>query len=190
MASVRLRSPHSRSADPKSLLQRCTLVTAFALACISTPAFGQESAYVPVEQRFTAAQLRETGLDQLDAAQLARLNMLLRDDQTAQVAAVREEARREIAAAPAENAGGRGMFDRRAEPVVSRIVGEFRGWDSGTVFALANGQRWRVVQTPEFYLPKSKTVDGPAVAVTPGLVSGWYLQVEGQSPRAKVQLVR
>lgn len=144
-----------------------------------------------MEQRFSAAQLRESGLDQLAPAQLARLNALLRDDQTAQVAAVREETRREVAAAaPAEADGGRGMFDRRAEPVVSRIVGEFRGWTSGTVFTLANGQRWRVLQTSELYLPKSKHVDGPAVALTPGLVSGWYLQVEGMSPRAKVQLVR
>lgn len=174
------------------LLQRLVIVAVLALAGLS-PALAQDAGYVPVEQRFSAAQLRETGLDQLSPAQLARLNALLRDDQTAQVAAVREETRREVAAAApaeAEAEGGRGMFDRRAEPVVSRIVGEFRGWTSGTVLTLANGQRWRVVQTSQLYLPKSKYVDGPAVALTPGLVSGWYLQVEGQSPRAKVQLVR
>ena len=173
------------------LLQRFLLATVLGLAGLASPAFGQDAGYVPVEQRFTAAQLRETGLDQLSPAQLARLNALLRDDQAARVAAAREDTRREIAAAaPAEPGGARGLFDRRAEPVVSRIVGEFRGWTSGTVRTLANGQRWRVVQTSELYLAKSKYVDGPAVALTPGLVSGWYLQVEGQSPRAQVQLVR
>ena len=173
------------------LLQRLMIAGVLGLAGGASPAFAQHAGDAPVEQRFTAAQLRETGLDQLSPTQLAKLNALLRDDQAARVAAAREDIRRELTAAtPAAPEGGRGLFDRRAEPVVSRIVGEFRGWTSGTVLRLANGQRWRVVQTSELYLPTSKYVDGPAVVLAPGLVSGWYLQVEGQSPRAKVQPVR
>lgn len=162
-------------------LFRLTLL--LALACCASALQAQES-YRPIEQRFTAEQMRATGLDQLDAEQLQRLNALLRDEQATQVATVREEAEQE-----AKTSAGSGFFDRDREPVLSKIDGEFAGWSAGTRFRLANGQTWRVIDTAEYYVPKSKATTAPAVVLAPGLLGGWYLQVEGHGPRAKVQRV-
>ena len=46
-----------------------------------------------------------------------------------------------------------------------------------------------MIDTQEYYVPKSKAVAAPAVVLVPGLLGGWYLQVEGHGPRAKVQRV-
>lgn len=151
------------------------LICAAGLALAALPALAQD--YVPVEKRFTAEQLRASGLDRLSAQQLEVLNGLLSRDQATQVEAVRREA--------SSSAVRRGGDER--EVVVSRLVGEFRGWSAGTRLQLANGQFWRVTDPAQFYVPKSRWVAEPAVTVTPGIVSGWYLQVEGQSVRAKVQ---
>jgi hypothetical protein len=159
------------------------LALPLALACCAFALQAQES-YRPIEQRFTAEQLRATGLDQLSAEQLRALNALLREEQTAQVAAVREETETEV-----RKSRGSGFFDREREPVVSRIDGEFGGWSAGTRFQLANGQTWRVIDTPDYYVPKSKAMTAPAVVLAPGLLGGWYMQVEGHGPRAKVQQV-
>lgn len=155
----------------------------FALACCACALQAQEP-YRPIEQRFTAEQLRATGLDRLDAGQLRQLNALLRDEQTAQAAAVREEAEQKAA-----KSARSGFFDRDREPVVSKIDGEFAGWSAGTRLRLANGETWRVIDTAEYYVPKSKATTAPAVVLAPGLLGGWYLQVEGHGPRAKVQRV-
>jgi hypothetical protein len=152
------------------------------LACTCLGAHAQTS-YIPIEQRLTEGQLRATGLDTLSAEQLRLLNALLSEDQAARTQAIREQLEQESE----RDRGGSALFARDRSPIVSKIVGEFRGWTSGARFVLENGQTWRVVGTPEYYLPRSRAVMGPAVAITPGLVGGWYMSVEGQSPRAKVQ---
>jgi hypothetical protein len=159
-----------------------TLSALLALALV-LPAQAYAQGFVPLEQRLSAEQLRATGLDQLTPDQLSLLNALLRDEQAVQAQAVRTELEQEQAA----RGSSRRDRDRDREPIVSKIVGEFQGWRSGTRFELGNGQTWRVIDTPEYYVPKSKWISSPAVAITPGLIGGWYLQVEGQAPRAKVQ---
>ncbi|GAA4870165.1 hypothetical protein [Luteimonas vadosa] len=157
------------------VLAWCTLL---AGAAFLPPAFAEEP-YVPLEQRLTPEQLRETGLDGLSAAQLERLNAILRADTAAVVA--REQAR------PRPDGGG--LFGPAREPVTTRLVGEFRGWSNGTRFTLENGQTWRVIDTPEYYVSKSKFKASPAILLSPGLLGGWYLQVDGDSMRAKVTQV-
>ena len=53
------------------------LLTALSFAAFAAMA---EQAYVNIEQRLTAEQLRETGLDTLSPKQLKRLNQLLSED--------------------------------------------------------------------------------------------------------------
>ena len=78
-----------------------------------------------------------------------------------------------------------GLLDRQQPaPVHAAIQGEFRGWAVGSVIALDNDQRWRVTEG-ELYL--GKPIAHAQATITPGMVSGWYLQVAGQSPRAKVR---
>ena len=49
---------------------------------------------------------------------------------------------------------------------------------------LDNGQRWRVIEG-SLYL--GKPVSNPKVTLEPGFMGAWYLQMEGQTPRLKVQ---
>lgn len=157
---------------------------ALVLLCSLGIAAHAQAPYVPIEQRLSGEQLRATGLDQLSAEQLRLLNSLLGEEHAAQAAQLAPDR------VDGSDRARRGGFLRgEREAIVSRIVGDFQGWSGGTRFVLANGQTWRVIDTPEFYVPKSKAVSGPAVAITPGVIGGWYLQVEGQSVRAKVQQV-
>lgn len=70
--------------------------------------------------------------------------------------------------------------------VESRIVGDFRGWERGTVFTLENGQRWRVESSDSYVSP---SVHAPAVKITPGMLGSFFLNVEGVRPRAKVAII-
>jgi hypothetical protein len=154
-----------------------------ALVLAALPAHA-ERPYVAIEQRLSAEQLKATGLDQLSTEQLALLNTLLKEDQQAQVQAVRSEVEQ-------ESTSRGGFFDReKREPIISKIAGPFSGWSGRTSFKLENGQTWRVINTPDYYVPKSKVKSGLAVAITPALLGGWNMQIEGHSLRAKVTPVR
>lgn len=129
--------------------------------------------YVAIEQRLSAEQLHATGLDQLSASQLSLLNQLLRDDQ---------------AAVAAESVAAERIRAKQPEaPITSTLKGEFRGWQNGTVFELANGQRWRVVNDDDYYLGHGPT--NPKVTVKPGVLSSWRFEIEGIPVSAKVRRV-
>ena len=165
-------------------MRKLFLVTILSLLTSFTVVAHAERPYVAIEQRLTAEQLKTTGLDQLSPEQLAALNILLKEDQQVQVQAVRSEVEQ------ASKAGG-GVFDRdEREPIVSRIVGEFSGWSASTSFRLENGQTWRVINTPDYYVPKSKAKAGLAVSISPAMLGGWLLRVEGHSVPAKVTQIR
>jgi len=143
-------------------------LAALVLAVLATalPARAQ-STYVPVETRFNAEQFQAAGLHRLSPEELATLNRLLRDDQAAVV-------RR--ATAP----------DREQEPVRSSIAGEFRGWSRGTVFTLANCDSGQVTEGSYSVRP----VSNPSVTIRPGVISGWYMEVDGHPVKAKVRRLK
>lgn len=141
-----------------------------ALIAVFAPSVAHaERPYVAIEQRLSAEQMRATGLDQLSAEQLTLLNRLLRDEQTVVVA----ESKRDVQ-------------KQAEEPVSSTIRGEVRGWEKGTVFELENGQRWQVVDG-EYY--STSRLTNPKATVRPGLLSSWYLRIEGISVGAKVKRI-
>lgn len=141
-----------------------------ALIAVFAPSVAHaERPYVAIEQRLSAEQMRATGLDQLSADQLTLLNRLLRDEQTVVVA----ESKRDVQ-------------KQAEEPVNSTIRGEVRGWEKGTVFELENGQRWQVVDG-EYY--STSRLTNPKATVRPGLLSSWYLRIEGISVGAKVKRI-
>ena len=155
------------------MLRLATLAGLLALL-VANPARAQDT-YTPIEKRLTAEQLRATGLDQLSTAQLELLNQLLEQERSAAVTAART-AERAVAVREAPS----------REPIESRITGTFRGWQPGTVLTFDNGQQWRVTEG-ELNI---RAVPSPRVSVRPGLVSAWYLRVEGQAPTAKVVRVK
>lgn len=147
------------------------------LFAVSAGASAAERHYVPVEQRFSAEQMQATGLSSLSPAQLTLLNELLSQDQTKAVA----EAERKIQAERND------PFSKvTADPIHSTIKGEFRGFSGGNVIVLDNGQRWRVIDGSLFI---GKPVTSPKVTIKPGMMGAWYLEVDGQIPKAKVKRV-
>lgn len=71
-------------------------------------------------------------------------------------------------------------------PIRSRLVGPVAGWKPGTVFELANGQRWKVLKGSA-ELPA--TLQSPEVLVVPGIAGRWFLQVDESMPKARVYLL-
>ncbi|ALN59322.1 hypothetical protein GLE_3980 [Lysobacter enzymogenes] len=167
-----------RVLSPSALAGSLALAVSFAV--LAPAAHAAERHYVPLQQRLSAEQLKATGLDTLSPQQIQLLDQLLAQDQDAQVQEAVKKIRAERRGLPEEAAA--------REPVVAQLKdGAFRGWSVGTVLELENGQRWRVIEG-SLYL--GKPLAAPKVTIAPGMVgSTWYLQVEGQSPKAKVRRV-
>ena len=72
------------------------------------------------------------------------------------------------------------------ELITSNVIGEFKGFNSGTIIKLENGQTWRV-ESGE--LEGIKAMSNPKVTIRPGMIGGWRLQVEGYNSVAKVKRV-
>ena len=163
---------------------------------------GAQSSYVDIERRLTPEQLRETGLDRLTPAQLARLNQLLREEPPAQAAAPAAAPATTVApaapavavapapatAAPApapaaEPAASSRFIGLNDEPIRSRLKGSVSAWEPGTVFALENGQQWKVLKG-SVKLPRP--IEAPEVVVVPGIAGRCFLQVDEKYPKAGV----
>lgn len=154
------------------LLLACVAV---AVATLSVPARAAQD-YIALEQRLDAEQMRATGLDTLSPEQLALLNRLLSQEQGEIVeAAVAERAADDV---------GRREKRTPTAPVTASVQGEVRSWSRGDTVLLDNGQRWRVIEG-NLYL--GKPVTNPKVTIAPGFMGAWYLQMDGQTPRMKVQ---
>ncbi|MGY4517069.1 hypothetical protein [Lysobacter sp. HA18] len=141
-------------------------------AAIALPAAASGPAYVPIERRLTSEQFHATGLDQLSATQLAALNAILASDTAP--------------ARPRDQSSGFGGFGDSRPTIEAKLAGRFTGWTTGTVFTLDDGSRWQVTQGSF----DSRAVDSPRVTIKPGILSGWYMYVEGQPVVASVKRVR
>lgn len=146
-----------------------------------------QSGFSSLEERMTAKEFREAGLDKLSDDELATLNRWIRQ---------RSLAEGEIAG-PATGGSTRAQADedRRGfneagndEPIRSRIVGTFEGWTGDDVFVLENGMVWQQSEGGTF---KSRRMEDPEVEITQGFMGAvWYLRVEGYNTRVKVQRLR
>lgn len=133
----------------------------------------------PIQQEMTPEQFKAAGLDLLSPEQLANLNAWLDRKITAETKKAANLAEDKV---KTEN---RGFFNFGSdEPIVSRIVGEFKGFGQGRRYVLENGQEW--VQNDQATLAGARMTN-PAVKIQPSLVgNAWYLSVEGYNTRAKV----
>lgn len=150
-----------------------------ALLLVAAPAAAQQA----IQAQMTPEEFQATGLDKLSANELERLNAWLNrtiDTESEKAAAT---AKRKVEEA------NRGFFNfGSSEPVVARLIGEFRGFSLGREYTLDNGQVWR--QTDAARLTGARR-DGPAVRITPSLVgNAWYMAIEGYNTRAKVERIK
>jgi hypothetical protein len=141
--------------------------------------------YVNVEDRLTAAQRHETGLDTLTPAQLARLNALLRGETEAAPQAATTPSPLTAAARPAPAANAAPRVGLVEGPIRSRLKGTVAGWEPGTVFELENGQRWIVAKG---HARLDVPLVAPEVLVVAGMAGRWFLQVSEDLPKARVYL--
>lgn len=152
----------------------------FGLWLASSVAAAQ-SPYTSIEQRLSEEQLREVGLT---PAQLDLLNRMLREAEVKQ--APRPAVGSGSSASVTSEGDGQtqkmfiGLDD---QPIKSRVRGAVSGWEPGTVFALDNGQQWKVLKG-NMKLPK--TLDAPEIVVVPGIAGRWFLQVDEDMPKARV----
>ncbi len=154
---------------------RKTSLAVLVALSFSTFAAMADQAYVNIEQRLTAEQLRETGLDTLSPEQLKRLNQLL-GEETAEAAKI------EKLQQPARD-NQRSYIGLDDKPIKSRLKGTISGWDIDTVFELENGQRWKVLKGN---MKLRKPMAAPEIIVVPGIAGRWFLQVDEDLPKARV----
>lgn len=154
------------------------------LATLWMPAASTQEARAPhvdIERRLSPEQMRATGLDQLTPAQLELLNQLLAEQVEAR-AQERAEAivRSQPPSRPRDEGSLIGLND---EPVHARLKGRVDGWEPGTVFELDNGQQWKVLKGR---MKLSRPLESPEIVVVPGVAGRWFLQVEEDTPKARV----
>jgi hypothetical protein len=159
------------------------LALLLVVACVAWAAHP----WVDLEHRFTSEQMHATGLDTLKPEQLALLNQLLRDDArdaAAQAGPSPAHASAPIATVPAESDAQRRSFFGYDESVIAtRLVGTLTGWEPGTEFTLANGQRWKVLKG-RYKL--NKPLDNPEIKVVPGAAGRWFFRIDDDAPGARV----
>jgi hypothetical protein len=156
------------------MFERTILGWALALGAMPSVVLAQQ-AYVNIEQRLTAEQLHEAGLDTLSATQLAALNRMLREESTPPVKAAPPSA--------AAESPSRSFIGLDEKPIHSRLKGSISGWEPGTVFELENGQQWKVLKGN---MQLRKPLESPEIVVVPGLAGRWFLQVDEDLPKARV----
>lgn len=169
------------------------LLLALAIACTAPLALAQSQSFSSLEERMSAKDFREAGLDKLSDAELAALNAWIeRNVRLADPAVAAAVAQGQVpaaaagAAAPSAVESQVGFENARREEVVSSIAGTFKGWFGHTRFELENGQVWQQVEEDRYDM----NVDNPKVTIEPGAFSSWRLRVEGYNRTTLVKRIK
>ena len=160
------------------------LVLSAALLTLGGTASAQDAlAQRPLQQDMSPEEFKAAGLDKLSTEELARLNAWLNRKIDAESTKAAAQAQDKI------KSETRGFFSFGSEePIVSNIVGEFRGFQKGRNYTLANGQEWEQVEDAS--LAGVRKAD-PKVKITPSKVgNAWYLAIDGYNTRAKVRRIK
>jgi hypothetical protein len=153
------------------------------------------------------ADFEAAGLAKLTPEELARLDTLVRGQQTGAVTKAKEETAKAVTASVREQVQAE---DRKAamkqEPSVSfaervkvllkpgteveyttldaMLLPPFNGWEKGTVFTLNNGQRWFACDSDQYWAPRT---DKPVhVRIVPGSLGSFFMEIEnGGRPKVR-----
>jgi hypothetical protein len=179
---------HAMKPYSSSLLPLLTLLLA------SAPAWGQQA--VQLQEQMGTTEFKASGLEKLSPSELHHLQQWLAAH-AGNLAITMPASEVKSAAAVSDNqaaSGHRSWFTRKSgtaddtkarNTVTSTIVGNFNGWDAGSILTLQNGQKWRV--TDGSSLTVRKTMVDPEVTVKPGFLGSWTLKVRGYNTNAKVE---
>lgn len=145
-------------------------------------ASGADTQDFDVLKSMSVADFRATGLDHLSDAQIKALDAWFAGyershapcSQTAAAPAIAAQAARP--AAPTEG-----------NDVVAHLDGTFTGWGGSTVFKLDNGQVWQQVDDSVLSIGAIKN---PRITISKGLISTYYLSVEGVQDTIAVRRIR
>lgn len=164
-------------------LLRAFPVLLLALALSGTATAQDVPPQRPLQQEMSPEEFKAAGLDKLTPQELARLNAWLDrkiDVETQRAADVAQEKIKSET---------RGFFNfGSSEPIVSSLVGEFRGFQKGRNYTLANGQEWEQIEDASLAGVRKTN---PGVKITPSKVgNAWYLAIDGYNTRAKVRRVK
>lgn len=150
-----------------------------AMILVAIPAAAQKG-FSTVEERMTGKEFTDAGLDKLTDEELAALNDWLRSHSVATLENA-QEPRGDI-----RGFEGRAGFGYDDQAIVSRIVGTFTGWDGETLFRLENGMVWKQDEAGRFH---TRAMENPVVTIDKGLLSSWYMQVEGYNKELRVERI-
>jgi hypothetical protein len=165
------------------------VLMALCLCSFASMVCAQSQSFSSLEERMSAKDFRESGLDKLSDTELAALNAWIERNvrlaDPAVAAAVAQGQPASVAPAPpADN--GVGFENARRDQFTSRIPGTFKGWFGKTKFELENGQIWQQVEDDRFPF----TAESPAVTIKPGAFGAWRLQVEGSNRSTLVKRIK
>lgn len=160
---------------------------ALLLLAVST-ATGKE--FPGVEALMSEEEFAAAGLNKLTAGERKALNeWLLRyttDDVpelVKEVPELKEAVALQQAVAPKPEPAPEPETD---QPIVSNIVGEFKGWTGKTVFKLENGQIWKQRQSGRYL----KKLENPEVEISKNLLGFYMMELVETGKRIGVKRLR
>jgi hypothetical protein len=178
------------------------------LVCCVVAIWGAELKAEDFSRSLTPEEFKAAGLDKLSPEELAKLNALVSGQHTVEIAKVREETTVKVRAETAAQVKAEIAAEKPAqkdsllhrmkvvltpgtdisyETIETQLVGKYRGFDPGTVLALANGQRWRVVEG-SYWSPARDENKPRKVKIVPGTLGSFFIEIE-DGGRAKVKIV-
>ena len=152
---------------------RALVLTAALAACAMTSAQADDNS--TLEERMSFKDFTRLGLDKLSPEQLKGLNEWMKAHGGACPPGVAGSAGVAPAAAPVA-AGAKDKYS-------AKLVGEFKGWEKGTVLRLADGSAWEVRDDEPFI---AHSASSPMISVEKSLIAGWRLSVAGYNEVARV----
>mgnify|MGYP001557697179 CR=1 FL=1 len=149
---------------------RALVLTAALAACALTSAHADDTS--SLEERMSYKDFTRLGLDKLSPEQLKGLNEWMKAHGGACPPGAAA-----VGVAPAAGAAAAG------DHYSAKLIGEFKGWEKGTVLRLADGTAWEVRDDEPFI---AHSAGSPVITVDKSLIAGWRLSVAGYNEVARV----
>jgi len=166
----------------------CQAAIGMTLILLALPlSLNAQQSFATLEEQMTGEQFQAAGLDKLSPQELASLNAWIRSRSLAALGSAPG-----VPSVSAATSGGSGISppdieDMEREPIVSRIKGNFAGWDGQTIFQLENGKIWAQVGKDKFF---TEELVSPVVTIEPAMFGTWKLRIEGLDEDCKVERIQ